>query len=172
MVSKGIEESYLDKLSNYAGGTVNVNDIFIDALRANGSDANRIVFHNLLGMQGPDHCGNNAYACWNTKDETIYLSDYIFQKPYQDSRTRPKELGLQGNTNLGVEVTIGHEIDHVFSDARPVVAPEYYLRFFGGEEDMANTFAFYITTGKYDWPGRAGYFDFVREISPFWSATP
>ena len=171
--------SALAEAADLAGGIKNLQDIFLDGMAANGHSTTQITFDNRAGGSIPAGCGG-GYACWDYNNDRIVLSDHIFTPEYQyaQDRFRPKELGLKFNLVAGIEVTMIHEMSHVFADARPNAVSIYEWRVpnlpneNNAEERMANTIAFYAVSGMYDWPGKPNNFDFVRDIDRLWQATP
>ncbi|MDQ3005568.1 MAG: RHS repeat-associated core domain-containing protein [Chloroflexota bacterium] len=166
----------LSKLAAHVGGADNLNDVFHDALDAHNIDADRLIFD----KPKQENCPGNAQACWLHDQGTISLSDAAFSAQYQTrpGAFRPAELGLKGNIEASIQVTIVHEIGHVFADARPASVIVYRWRVpnpgkkDNAEERMANTIAFYVISGMENWPGKPDHFDFVRDITALWQATP
>ena len=159
-----------------AGGVDNLNDIFLDGVRA-GTWGDKLIINNTPGNTSP--CSSGGFACWDTDENTIFLSDYIFTDAYQKTRQH------RSNTPLGAAETIVHEVVHVFADARPSMVglfvgfldnPTPFWKTMTNctdlclyEENMAALLARYIVTGKVSSPNQ---FDYVTSIQHYWYAWP
>ena len=174
--------SVLSNYSHYLGGIDKLNGILEKAASNLGID--KIGFTRVAGSGsiGNKNGSNGTYsAAWcnvkNTKCSgnfgNIVLSDNVFTPDYQKIMSFRKILKL--NYSQGMQMTVAHELSHVFLSVNTDILNEFGVSFpnrptnpQSNDENLANVLAAYIVTGGISWPGNDDLFDFVKAKSGQW----
>ncbi len=166
----------LNKTAAYLGGAYNLNHAIQVSLDAKGLDKDRLTFYNLPGS---GHCSGQSFNCYDPDSGTITISDGAFTQSYQAQKNRPPELKLN-STDMGVQVSIVHELAHMLHIARPVALMLYSNkkivsdplatdRVHGHEENMANAIAYYVVSGGGASSRFQGQLDFAANYAYLWT---
>jgi RHS repeat-associated protein len=166
----------LNNTSAYLGGTDNLNQAIHASLEADDLDQDYLIFHNTSG-----YCYEKSYNCYSSNAGIITISDGTFTSSYQTRKYRPKGLGLN-TTNMGIEVSIAHEIGHMLYAANPSslrkyvrsISNPYALSSGNGlEENMTNAIAYYLVSGGSRTSYRyQSHLDFAASAASLWNYSP
>jgi RHS repeat-associated protein len=172
-------EISLNKTSIYLGGVENLNKAIKASLEVKGVEVSYIIFYNL---PGEGYCSGESYNCYDSQSGTITIGDMTFTASYQAAKNRPAELGLD-STEMGIQVSIVHEMAHMLGVARPealsiyldsVSNPKALDPNNGPRENMADAMSYYIVSGgnviiPYQFQDHLNY---ARDVAYLWNYTP
>ena len=149
--------------ADFVGGAEQLTSVFQDALTNKGSSAGQLTFRRI--SEEEINQGWSSGAGWDPGSGTIFLGPSVFAPDNYRNRsidTRPPSLGLF-NREGSVQVSILHEIGHVFIDARPSVVGQYSQEREWGTRDPADNYVRPYSEGPYDgrptFPGHSNPFE-------------